>query len=227
MPGPLHLASRMASARRRLGLAQDRFIVLHAAGLAPCAGADTVILGLAMLRARWGINADLIVAHADLQRTPAWQPQLARLRTVAADLGIAAQVRFSVPKDHGQMRDYHGAANVLACTPWYARGRGTLAAAMACARPVIGTRVRHIEDLIVDGLTGYLIPPRDSEALAGRLETLQRQPAQAEAMGAAGRQRLRAHSGGRPHPGCGCRQARLLVRDDDHAAAWLSSGFFE
>lgn len=227
MPGLLHVASRMASARRRLGLAQDRFIVLHAAGLAPCAGADTAILGLAMLRARWGVNADLIVAHGERQRAPAWQPQLARLRTAAADLGVTAQVGFRVPKDHEQMRDYHGAANVLACTPWYALGCGTLAVAMACARPVIGTRVRHIEDLIVDGLTGYLIPPRDSEALAERLEALQRQPAQAEAMGAAGRQRLRAHRGGRPHPGSGCMQARLLLRDDDQAAAWLTSGSFE
>lgn len=192
MSGLRELASRMPAFRRRLGLAPDRFIVLHAAGLAPRAGADTAIHGLAMLRTRWGVDADLIVAHGDVDEAPGRKPQLARLRMVAADLGIMAQVRFAVPAGHEELRACYGAANVLAFTPWYALEGGAPAAAMACARPLIATRVGGIEDLVVDGLTGYLIPPRDPEALAKRLESLHRQPARAEAMGAAGLRRFHA-----------------------------------
>ena len=192
MPGFPEFASRMPAFRRRLGLAPERFIVLHAAGLAPRAGADTAILGLAMLRTRWGVDADLIVAHGDVDEAPGRKPQLARLRMVAADLGITAQVRFAVPASHREMRDYYGAANVVAFTPWYALEGRTQDLAITCGRPVIGTQVRGIEDIIINGLTGYLIPPRDSEALARRLERLHRQPARAEAMGEAGRQCSRA-----------------------------------
>lgn len=224
MPGLLHSASRMAAFRRRLGLAQDRFIVLHAAGLAPRAGADTAILGLAMLRTCWGVNADLIVVHEDLGRAPVWKPQLARLLTGAADLGITAQVRFAIPAGRGQMRDYHGAANAVAITPWYASACTTTAAAMACARPIIGTRVGGVEDMVVDGLTGYLIPPRDAEALAGRLAAFHRQPAHADAMGAAGRRHLRARRSGQPRVGCEDMQARPAALDDDRQPAWLPYG---
>lgn len=224
MPGLLHSASRMAAFRRRLGLAQDRFIVLHAAGLAPRAGADTAILGLAMLRTCWGVNADLIVVHEDLGRAPVWKPQLARLLTGAADLGITAQVRFAIPAGRGQMRDYHGAANAVAITPWYASACTTTAAAMACARPIIGTRVRGVEDMVVDGLTGYLIPPRDAEALAERLAAFHRQPAHADAMGAAGRRHLRARRSGQPRVGCEDMQARPAALDDDRQPAWLPYG---
>lgn len=37
--------------------------------------------------------------------------------------------------------------------------------AMAAARPVVATRVGGLEEIVVDGVTGYLIPARDREAL--------------------------------------------------------------
>lgn len=224
MPGLRHSASRMATLRRRLGLAQDRFLILHAAGLAPRAGADTAILGLAILRTCWGVHADLIVVYEDLGRATAWKPQLNRLRTAAADLGITAQVRFTMLAAPAQMRAYHGAANAVAVTPWYASACTTTAAAMACARPIIGTRVGGVEDMVVDGLTGYLIPPRDAEALAARLAAFHRQPAQADAMGAAGRRHLRARRSGQPQVGCEDIQARPAALDDDRQPAWLPYG---
>ncbi len=52
--------------------------------------------------------------------------------------------------------------------------------AMACARPVIATRV--------GGVTGFLVPPGDSGALADRLAALLDDPARRAAMGQAGRE---------------------------------------
>jgi glycosyltransferase involved in cell wall biosynthesis len=60
---------------------------------------------------------------------------------------------------------------------------------MAAARPLVATRVGGIPDLVADGVTGLLIPPGDANALASALKTLLDDPARAEAMGRAGRDR--------------------------------------
>jgi glycosyltransferase involved in cell wall biosynthesis len=44
--------------------------------------------------------------------------------------------------------------------------------AMACGRPMIGSAIGGIRDQIVDGKTGFLVPPGDVEALAGSMQTL-------------------------------------------------------
>jgi glycosyltransferase involved in cell wall biosynthesis len=62
--------------------------------------------------------------------------------------------------------------------------------AMACARPVIGTRAGGIPEMVVDGETGLLVPPHDDAALAAAMVSLLRDPARAAALGAAGRRRV-------------------------------------
>ena len=62
--------------------------------------------------------------------------------------------------------------------------------AMAAGVPVIGSRVGGIQETVVDGETGLLVPPRDSMALAAAIELLLARPALARAYGAAGRRRV-------------------------------------
>jgi phosphatidylinositol alpha-mannosyltransferase len=44
--------------------------------------------------------------------------------------------------------------------------------AMAAGLPIVTTRACGMQDIIEDGVTGFVVPPRDSEALADRLATL-------------------------------------------------------
>ncbi|MBE0417872.1 MAG: glycosyltransferase family 4 protein [Coriobacteriia bacterium] len=67
------------------------------------------------------------------------------------------------------------------------------AEAMALSRPVVGTSVGGLADVVVDGETGLLVPPADSEALAAAVARLLRNPALATRMGEAGAARAEEH----------------------------------
>ncbi|MFQ6672480.1 MAG: glycosyltransferase, partial [Candidatus Tectimicrobiota bacterium] len=58
---------------------------------------------------------------------------------------------------------------------------------LAMGKATIGTNVGGIPELIIDGVTGYLIPPEDPDILADRILALLDDPARAQAMGTAGR----------------------------------------
>ena len=68
----------------------------------------------------------------------------------------------------------------------------TLLEAMACATPVICTRVASMPEIVEDGVTGFIVEPGDSAALRSRLEWLAAHPVEAAVMGASGRERVLA-----------------------------------
>jgi glycosyltransferase involved in cell wall biosynthesis len=65
--------------------------------------------------------------------------------------------------------------------------------AMAAAKPVVASRVGGLAEAVVDGVTGLLVPPRDSAALASAIARLVGSPELALTMGRQGRDRVRHH----------------------------------
>ena len=65
--------------------------------------------------------------------------------------------------------------------------------AMACGTPVVASRVGGIPEVVVDGETGWLVPPGDPAALAEALRVSLADPTRARRMGEAGRRRVEAH----------------------------------
>ncbi len=64
--------------------------------------------------------------------------------------------------------------------------------AMALSRPVVATRAGGPLEIVVDGETGFLVPPSSPDALAGALQTLLGDPALARRMGENGQARYEA-----------------------------------
>ncbi len=180
-----------AAARFELGLDPDDFIVLQLGRLVPRKGIDNVIQALAHLPPT--LPARLLVVGGDTAvPDEARTPELARLRRVAEAAGIADRVVFTGHRERDQLRTYYSAADVFVTTPWYEPFGITPLEAMACGTPVIGSAVGGIKHSVADGVTGFLVPPRDPAALAARLVALHANPDLARAMGRAGIARARS-----------------------------------
>jgi glycosyltransferase involved in cell wall biosynthesis len=65
---------------------------------------------------------------------------------------------------------------------------------MASGLPVLASDIGGMRELVADGVTGFLVPPGDSKALADRIERLLAEPALRERMGRAGRESIGACS---------------------------------
>jgi glycosyltransferase involved in cell wall biosynthesis len=90
---------------------------------------------------------------------------------------------------HGELEGLYARAAVVAC-PSRREGFGVACLeAMAHARPVVATDVGGLRDLVVDGETGLVVPPRDPAALRAALDRLLADPALRRRLGSAGRRR--------------------------------------
>jgi glycosyltransferase involved in cell wall biosynthesis len=65
----------------------------------------------------------------------------------------------------------------------------TVAEAMSCGVPVVASCVGGLSEIIEDGVCGYLVPPRDSDALAAKVIDLLSNPERCQMFGKAGRRR--------------------------------------
>jgi glycosyltransferase involved in cell wall biosynthesis len=181
-----------AQARRVLGLRDDEFVVLQIGRMVPRKGIDNVIRALAHMERSRPLRL-LVVGGNSAAADERVTPEIARLRGVARDCSVGGCVTFVGQRAHGALRDYYLAADVFVSTPWYEPFGITPLEAMACGTPVIGSAVGGIRYSVVDGVTGYLVQPRDPRALAQRLELLRDNPALAAALGRAGVHRVRSH----------------------------------
>jgi phosphoheptose isomerase len=178
-------------ARRELGLPKEEYIVLQLGRIVPRKGIDTAIRGFAHFVRRQPVSARLLVvggefAVADHQD----EPEIRRLRQVADDEGVGGKVVFIGRRRREKLRYYYNAANVFVTTPWYEPFGITPLEAMACGLPVIGSNVGGIKYSVENGKTGYLVPARDEQSLAGILSYLYARPSVADTLGRNGVKRV-------------------------------------
>jgi glycosyltransferase involved in cell wall biosynthesis len=200
---------------RRLGLPSDRVSVV------PC-GVDTAVftprgpvaprsarprlLVLGRLVERKGQDdavralvavpdAELVVVGGPPAEALDADPEVRRLRAIAAGLGVADRLVFTGSVSRADVPAWVRSADVVLAVPWYEPFGITPLEAMACGRPVVATAVGGLVDSVADGVTGDLVPPRDPERLGAVVAALLADDERRAAYGAAGVKRVRARYG--------------------------------
>jgi glycosyltransferase involved in cell wall biosynthesis len=142
----------------------------------------TLLRAFARVTARWPEARLLLLGRG---------PEEEALRGLAEELGLATHVRFVGEQEdvapYLQEMEVYVQSSVAEGMP------NSILEAMAAGLPVVATAVGGTPELVVDGQTGLLVPPRDPAGLAMALTTLLSDPTKAASFGRAGRDRVETY----------------------------------
>jgi glycosyltransferase involved in cell wall biosynthesis len=114
-----------------------------------------------------------------------------RIKDKAHELGLDNYVIFTGAIPHGDMKNVIGASDVVTCLSLYLDPFPTInLEAMACSKPVIGTKLGGTAEAVVHNVTGYIVDTSDRDSVASRLVDLLNNPSKAQMFGRAGYARV-------------------------------------
>ena len=176
----LQVRGPSGSLRRDLALPADVPLVGIVGRLVPIKDHATLLAAMALLP---GVHL-AVIGDGELRSS---------LEHKARDSGLADRVHFT-----GWRTDTASVLSDLDVVVLTSRNEGTpvaLIEAGASGRPVVATRVGGMAHVVEDGVTGYLVPPGDHQAIAAMLATLLADPHRRMRMGLAGRERMEIRFG--------------------------------
>jgi glycosyltransferase involved in cell wall biosynthesis len=160
--------------------------------LVPKKGFDVLLRACGVLHRR-GVAFELrIMGNGELRDD---------LETLAAREGIADQVQFLGARPQDAVIAELAAAAIFALTPIVLPNGdrdgipNVVLEAMAVGVPVLASAVSGIPEVVVDGITGRLVPQQRPDLVAAVLAELLAGPSARQQLATAGRQRVLAHSG--------------------------------
>jgi len=148
-------------------------------------GQEFLLRAVKILRER-GVPAYclLVGGHA-----PGSENHILRMRQLATQLGLTDEALFV--GELNEPRPAYAAMDVFVLPSAQPEPfGGVVLEAMALELPVVATALGGSIEQVVEGVTGFLVPPADPEAIADRLEKLAQSPALRQQLGHAGRARI-------------------------------------
>ena len=175
---------------RGLGDRQRGFELLERLGLSDAA---PVFLSVGRIEQNKGFPAlvsGLAKAASSLPRTWGWVlvgdgPERNRVRGAIAETGLMGRAVLAGRLDDDALHSLYAVADWFVHPTLYEGSSLVTLEAMAHGLPVIASRTGGLPDKVVDGDTGFLVPPGDSTALSHALTRASR--ADGVTLGAAGR----------------------------------------
>lgn len=165
--------------RHRYGIGLDRFVVGWFGRMTAVKRTEDLLDALAALRER-GIDALLLLVGDGTDRE--------RLEQLAHGRGLAKSCLFVGYQE--DVAPWYAMCDAVVLTSANEGTPVTIIEALAAGRPVVATNVGGVPDVVVEGVSGFLVRRGDTHAIAERLEVLARDPVRRSAMGEAGRARM-------------------------------------
>ncbi|MEW2355324.1 D-inositol-3-phosphate glycosyltransferase [Spirillospora sp. NPDC029432] len=173
-PGPASAAT--GTARDRLRLPRDAYVLLFVGRIQPLKAPDVLLRAAArMLADDPALRRRLVVAVVGGPSGSArCRPE--GLQSLAAELGISDVVRFEPPAPQGELADWYRAADVTV-VPSHSESFGLVAVeSQACGTPVVAAAVGGLCTAVKDGESGILIDGHDPADYAAVLRRLDAAP---------------------------------------------------
>ncbi len=178
----VHYTGIDAEAIRPRAPAEETRTILHVARLVDMKGTRDLLQAVAALPPRHADARLVIIGDGERRRS---------LEALGGRLGLGERVRFLGALPHAQALDWmRRAAMLVLPSIRTATGRTeglgmVLLEAAATGVPIVGSRVGGIPEAVIDGVTGFLVPPQDPTTLARRIADLLDDPALRRRMGGA------------------------------------------
>lgn len=169
-------ASERKEARRLLGLGSDDWVIGNVARAHPVKD-QAGLLEAAIPLLRGEPSAKLVIIGDG--------PERRRLQSRARSSGVEGQI--VVAGELPNAREIMPAFDVFALSSRLEGIPLSLVEAMAAERPVVATRVGGVPELVVDGVSGLLVPPGSPEQLRAALARIRADGDLASRLGLAGR----------------------------------------
>ena len=156
--------------------------------LVPRKGVEDVVAAL-----RDVPDAELVVAGGGDTQAIGDDPEARRLRALAEELGVVDRLELRGPLHRRDIPPLLRSAEAVVCVPWYEPFGIVPLEAMACGVPVVASAVGGMLDTVVDGVTGFHVPPRRPDRVAEALRRLLGDPGLRQRLGTEGVRRARTH----------------------------------
>jgi len=155
---------RREQVRKRLGIAEDEFVVLLAGVMTRQKGMHLGIQAFGFLGSRFPGLRLLVVGSG---------PEEGSLRVLAARSPLASRIEFVGGIPHQEMPAYFNAADLFLHPSLRAEGLpGVIVEAMASGLPVVASDAGGTKTAVIDGRTGILVPKKHVARLAAAVEAL-------------------------------------------------------
>ncbi len=169
-----------ADARRWLGLPPRDPLVLFVGRIQPLKAADVAVAALAQIEPVAGRKPQLLLVGGPSGGQG--DAELARLRSLVAELGVGDRVHFVPTQPHTALARFYQAADVL-IVPSRSETFGLVAAeAQACGLPVVAASVGGLPYAVADGETGLLVEGHEPDGFAVALTKILEDPSLAAQM---------------------------------------------
>lgn len=181
------IPSNQTQLRKSLGIPETANLIIGTVGrLTRKKGSGYLIEATAKLVHQFP-NLHTLIIGGELSSDP--EPFQAELVEQIRSLGIENHVTLTGNRD--DIPEILGLLDIFTLPTFTHEGLPrSILEAMSMGKPVVATNIRGCREAVVDGQTGLIVPPKDSEKLAEALGTLLTDPERRQVYGADGRQRI-------------------------------------